>query len=173
MNIDLLNRYNNIIDEYGYDILLISQNRKRRCSCWDEKTQSADRKCPFCYGLGSVPTIQKHRVRDIDREIYPVSSINTNIGDLLISKRAYFFRNDMKIQENDLIVDVEWENGRPIYTDGGIYEVNHIDPQRFRNGELIFQKVYVKDNPIYKSIRGIKIVEDAGKIFYEIAEDKK
>ncbi|MEI4281681.1 hypothetical protein [Tetragenococcus halophilus] len=174
MGIDLSQSFNNILDEYGYNILLVSQNKKKHCSCWDEKTQSADRKCPFCYGLGFVPVIQRHLVRDMDSSDSS-SYFGTQgniIGDMVISKRFYFFKNNVKVQENDLIVDVDWAGEKPVYKDRGIYQVSHIDPQRFKHGELIFQKVHVKDNPIYKHIRGIKIVENAGKIFYQLAEGK-
>ena len=172
---NLLSKYNQIIEKYGYDVLLVRQDKQRHCSCFDEKTQSASRACPFCYGVGYVTKIEKHKVRDLDTGLpmsLPLLPTGSNFGVMSITSRAYFFKREVEIQENDLIIDVSWNGDIPVYTGNGIYQISHIDPQRFEEGELIFQKVYVKDTPINKKIRGFKIVEDAGKIFYEMAEEK-
>lgn len=172
----LLEEFNQIIDVYGYDILLLRNNKKRKCmNCWDEKTQSADRSCPFCFGMGTIPTIEKHSVRDMDLkapDTLPLLAAQQQFGELAITGRAYFFKRNETIAEHDLIIDVDWDGETPVYNRKGIYEISHIDPQRFEKGEEIFKKVYVKDTPINKSIRGFKIVEEAGNIFYEMAENR-
>lgn len=171
----LLDEFNDIIDKYGYYVLILRQNENKRCSCYEHKTQSADRNCPFCYGLGYIPIIEKHRIREIDTSVpqtLPLLPTSQLFGDMSIPARAYFFRNDTRIKTNDLIIDVDWDGDIPIYTNKGIYEVSHVDPARFEDGELIFYKVYVKDTPIDKKIRGFRIVEEAGKIYYEMSEIK-
>lgn len=171
----LLAEFNDIIDKYGYEVLLIKQNQNKRCSCYDAKTQSADRECPFCYGLGYLPIIEKHRIREIDTGVpqtLPLLPTSQLYGDLSIPARAYFFRNNVTVTPNDLIMDVDWEGDIPVYTNKGIYEVSHVDPAKFEDGELIFYKAYVKDQPIDKKIRGFRIVQEAGKILYEMSEVK-
>ena len=91
-------------------------------------------------------------------------------GKLAVSSRSYFFKKDAKIAIDDLIIDVDWIGNQPVYKDGGIYEISHIDPQRFLNGEVVFQKVYVKDQPVEKAIRAIRIMESFGDRFFQIAE---
>ncbi|MFS1019741.1 MULTISPECIES: hypothetical protein [Enterococcus] len=172
---DLKNKYKEIISKYGYDILLLQQNKKRRCSCYDEKTQSADRRCPFCYGLGYVSTITRQKIRDIDSGVpvtLPLITATNTYGGLSVATRAYYFLPEATLTENDLIIDVEWQGDTPIYTGKGIYQIAHIDPQRFEGGELIFNKAYVKDTPINKQIRGFKIVQDNNKVFYELSEER-
>ena len=172
---DLKTKYRQIIEKYGYDVLLVQQDKKRRCSCYDEKTQSADRRCPFCYGLGFVPTVTRQKIRDVDSGVpmtLPLITVTNTYGGLAIATRAYYFLPEVKITENDLILDVEWQGNKPIFSGQGIYQIAHIDPQRFEAGELIFNKVYVKDTPIDKQIRGIKVVEDNNEVFYQMAEVK-
>lgn len=165
--------FNRIIEVYGHDILLLHSDKKTKCTCFDEITGSSDRSCPFCFGMGTVPVIEKHRVRDQDMQVpdtLPYIASQQLFGDMAVASRSYFFKKDVVIKVDDLLIDVEWNGNLPVYTDGGIYEVSHIDPQRFINGELTFQKVYVKDQPIKKSIRGFKIVQQAGKVLYQLAE---
>jgi len=83
--------------------------------------------------------------------------------------RVYYFRYNAPVSTGDLIVDVDWTpGGKPIYTGRGIYEVNHVDPQQFQRGEVVFYKVYVKDQPIEKEIRSIRITQANGIRNYEI-----
>jgi hypothetical protein len=79
-------------------------------------------------------------------------------------------KHDIQLGVQDLLLDVDWTpQGKPLYTGRGIYEVSHIDPQRFERGAIVFNKVYVKDEPIEKEIRGIRIANVNGIINYEIA----
>lgn len=170
---NLRSEFNQILQTYGYPVLLVRQNKKMRCSCWDEKTQSACRECPICFGIGFKPIVEKHWVRDMetgsDDRLAQIGS-QTRIGEIYTPGRAYFCRWDVETMAGDLIVEVDWtEQGKPYYAGKGIYEVNLVDPQRFERGELIFSKVYVKDQPVEKQIRGIRIANVNGIISYEIA----
>lgn len=169
---DLKQKFRDILDEYGYDVLVVRQNKAMRCSCFEEKTQSVDRKCPFCFGIGYVPTITRETIRDKETGIpmsLPLITKSNRYGNLAIGTRAYYFLPEVKLSENDLIIDVDWEGDIPVYVNRGMYAIAHIDPQRFKAGELVFQKVYVKDRPIDKSIRGFKIIEKYGQTYYQMA----
>lgn len=165
--------FNKIIETYGHDILLLHSDKKTICSCFDKITGSAKRDCPFCFGMGTIPVIERHKIRDIDMRVpesLPYIASQQLFGDMAVAARAYFFKKDVVVKEEDLIIDVEWDGIKPVYKGGGIYIVSHIDPQRFIGGAITFQKVYVKDQPIKKEIRGFKIVEQAGKTMYQLAE---
>jgi len=169
---DLRKDFEFILREWGYPILLLRQDTRVRCSCWNEKTQEADVSCPICFGLGYAPIVEKHTVRDEDVTITNTTSQNT-FGEIAIPGRYYYVKHDMAVREGDLIFDVDWtEQGRPVYKGGGIYEVNHIDPQRFNRGELIFQKLYCEDQPVQKKVRGIRVAQINGITNYEIALGK-
>lgn len=167
--------FENIIEKYGHDILLLRSDKKTMCTCYNPVTGSIKSDCPYCFGMGSVPVIEKHKVREQDMrvpETLPYLPDTQLFGEMAVATRAYFMRMDSHPNPHDIIVDVDWNGQIPIYSGRGIYEISHIDAKRFENGEFVFQKVYVKDDPIEKHIRGIKIVEQAGKILYQLEADR-
>lgn len=172
----LRDEFDAILRDFGFNILLIRQDANIRCSCWKEKEQESDRECPYCFGLGMVPIIEKHTVRDMVNTIPETLSratTNTPFGAMAVPSQAFWMRYNVNVKTQDLIVPVEWSGGgKPVYTGGAIYEVNHVDPKRWERGEIIFKKVSVKDQPIQKSIRGINIVNTNGIKNYQIVEER-
>lgn len=169
---NLREEFDQILVQYGYPILLIHQEKKLRCSCWNEKRQETDRECPICFGLGWTILVEKHTVRSQDTsvpETYAFMKRAGDFGGLSVPGRQYYFRYGTNLMVGDLIVDVEWNGNKPVYKGGGIYEISHINPNRFEKGELVYYTVYVKDQPVEKDIRGIRIVEVNGIKNYEIA----
>jgi hypothetical protein len=173
---DVRNEFEKILLQYGYPVLVVRANTQIRCSCWNEKHQEADRECPICFGLGFVPVVEKWTTRDSDTAVpqtLPMISVDGKFGGMAVAGRQYYFKHNFPGKVQDLIVDVEWSNtGKPIYNGGGVYEIAHVDPQRFERGQMIFQKVYVKDQPVQKEIRGIRIANVNGVVNYEIAEQR-
>lgn len=166
--------FESILRDYGHNILLVRAATKTRCSCWNEKTQESPRTCPSCFGLGFVPIIEKHTVRTIDTSL-PETLVRaiqgSAIGDVSVPGRIYFFRHSAKVQTGDLLVEVDWsETGRPIYSDGYVMKINHVDPKRWDGGQVAFQKTYAKDEPIEKEIRGIRIANSNGITNYELIQ---
>lgn len=170
---NLREEFDQIIRTYGYNVLVIKQEKKLRCSCWNEKRQEADRECPVCMGIGWNLEVQKHTIRGMDTsvpETYAFMKKTSDFGGLSVPGRQYFFRYNADITQGDLIVDVEWNGEKPVYKNGGIYEISHVTPNRFEKGELIYYSVFVKDQPVEKTIRGIRLVQINGITNYEIAE---
>lgn len=167
---DLRYEFDRILAQYGYPILLVRTDAQLRCSCWNEKTQEADRECPFCFGMGWTVVVEKHMVRDVD---ISASDMETSIGPLTVAGRAYFMRYNASVSPSCLIVEVDWSpSGKPIYNDGGIYEVSYVYPYRYKQGQIVYQKVYTNDTPIQKRIRGIRIANVNGIVNYEIAMER-
>lgn len=170
---DLRYEFEQILAQYGYPVLVVRQNKKLRCSCWNEKRQEADRECPICFGLGWTPIVEKHTCRESDTSVPETLALiarEATFGRMSVPGRQYYFKHDTQFVAGDLIVDVDWtEDGKPVYTGRGIYEVSHVDSNRFERGQNIFNKVYCKDQPVEKNIRGIRIANVSGIINYEIA----
>jgi hypothetical protein len=170
---DLRYEFEQILVQYGYPVLVIRQDKKLRCSCWSEKRQEADRECPICFGLGWTPIVEKHTTREIDTSVPETLALiarDGKFGGMAVPGRQYYFKHSIQFQPGDLIVDVDWtEQGKPVYTGKGIYEVSHIDPNRFEHGQNIFNTIYCKDQPVQKQIRGIRIAQVNGITNYEIA----
>lgn len=169
---NLRNEFENILKEYGHDCLLVRTEKKLRCSCWNEKTQEADRECPVCFGIGWAPTVEKHTVRDSDTSVPETLALigeTASIGDIAVPGRFYYMRHNVRAQSGDLILQVDWSaTGKPIYNGGMLLEVSHVDSMRFKHGEVVYKKVYCKDQPIEKQIRGIRIVNASGIKNYEV-----
>ncbi|UNY39926.1 structural protein [Bacillus phage vB_BauM_KLEB27-3] len=172
--INLRKEFEAILAKYGYNALLVREDSQVRCSCWNEKTQEASRDCPVCFGLGRVPVVEKHTCRYQDTSVPETLAMlgqEGSFGGIAVPGRFFFFNWNAKIPKGSLIVEVEWnEKGRPVYEDGGIFEVSHVDKKRFQKGQIIFQKVYVKDTPVVKDIRGIRIASVDNIINYELIE---
>lgn len=175
---DLREEFDEILREYGFNVLVVKSDKKLRCSCWDEKRQEADRECPVCFGKGWVPVVEKHTVRSMDTSVPETLTMlgqdTPKIGSVAIPGRLYFTRYNIRLAPTDLIVEVDWtDSGKPIYNGGGIYEVSHVDPKRFNQGRLIYHRTFVKDEPVEKKIRGIRITNTNGIMNYEIMEELK
>lgn len=170
---DLRNEFEQILRQYGYPVLVVRQNKKLRCSCWNEKTQEADRECPVCFGLGFTPIVEKHTAREeatSPPQTFPFLAQGSQIGQMSVPGKMYYFKWTAELAPQDLIIDVDWtEQGKPIYTGRGIYEISEVDAERFNRGEIIYYNVYCKDQPVEKEIRGIRITNVNGIVNYEIA----
>jgi hypothetical protein len=170
---DLRYEFDQILAQYGSDVLLVRTDAKLRCSCWNEKKQEADRLCPICFGMGFVPTIEKHTARSQwtgPNNSLAVAMQQGQLGDMNVVGRQYYFRHTARVKEQCLIVEVDWSaTGKPIYNGGGIFEIQNVDRKVFEHGQVAFQKVMCKDEPVQKQIRGIRIANVNGVINYEIA----
>lgn len=170
---NLRHEFMKILDKYGSPVLIVRQDKKLRCSCWDEKTQESDRECPICFGLGWNPIVEKHLTRTEDLTIPETLArvaVTGSFGQISVPSRAYYVSRDARVREKDLIVDVDWTpSGKPIYNGGGIYEISHIDDTlRLNKGEQIYKLLQCKDTPIEKNIRGIRVVQVKGIVNYEL-----
>ena len=169
----LKRRFDNILEKYGHETLVLHSNREIRCVCMDKLTGSVDVSCPFCFGMGSIPEITRELTREQDSNLSNALSFISDtqlFGEMSIPGRFYFFKTEVDIDAHDLILDVDWVNDLPVYSGRGLYEVSHVDRKRFEDGEFTFQKVYTKTTPIMPNIRTINILERYGKQFYYLEE---
>ena len=168
----LKNEFDNILKQYGHHILLLSQ-KNIRCTCYDALTGSTDRNCEYCFGAGYIPKVTKEITREEDSNISSSLSMISDFqtfGEMIVTGRHYFFKNDVEVKVNDLILDVDWEGNRPIHVGRPLLRVSHVDRKRFINGEVVFQKVYMKTQPILRDIRAIHIIEKYNQTYYYLSE---
>ena len=48
--------FNNILKTYGHSVLLLHSDKKTVCACYDRRTASADKDCPYCH-LGAMKSM--------------------------------------------------------------------------------------------------------------------
>lgn len=171
----LRDEFEGILKDFGHNVLVVRQDTKLRCSCWSEKNQESPRDCPVCFGLGTVPVIEKHTVRSVVTSIpqtLPRALSDLTIGDMSSSAKAFFFKPDAKLTLGDLILEVDWsEAGKPIYSDGELLEINSIDVKRFEMGTPTYKKVYCEGRPIESNIRSVRITNVNGIKNFEIVRN--
>lgn len=168
---DLRYEFDQILTQYGTDVLLVRGDRKIRCSCWSEKTQEGDRDCPICFGIGWNPIVEKHTIRFMEtgmRNALAMIGEEAAFGQLNSDGRQYYFRYNVPVAIQNLIVEVDWSNGKPIYNGGGIFQVTMVVDNIFENGLVTYRKAFCKDQPIEKPIRGIRIANVNGIKNYEL-----
>lgn len=164
--------FDEILTKYGTDVLIVRANTNVRCSCWNEKMQQADRDCPICFGISWNPIVEKRTVRHMEtgvRNSLAMMGQDGSLGQMNAPGRQYYVQYNCQIKTQDLIVEVDWsETGKPIYNGGGIYQVSMVDDKYFEDGKIAYKKIFCKDQPIEKQIRGIRIANVNGIKNYEL-----
>lgn len=172
-SIDLANEFKKILEEYGHDVLVLRQDKKLFCSCYNEVTQEASRDCPICLGMGYTFVAERHTTR-AEGAVGANQLINVlkteDIGSVLTGDRKYYFLPNMKANEKDLIVEVDWDQfGRPTYNNEGIWKISNVDhTQNLGEGKEVYKIYYASLTPVRSKVRGIRISEINGVIQYNI-----
>lgn len=177
VSINLAKEFETILKEYGHDVLVLRVEKKKRCSCYNEVTLEASRTCPACFGLGWSYIAERHTCRAEDASIEEslVRAVKGNImGNVVSGGRKYFFLPNMRANEQDLIIEVEWDRfGKPKYNNGGVWEINYMDENlKLGQGKEVYRAVYVSETPVHSNIRGIRISEVNGIVQYQVALEK-
>lgn len=174
---NLAQEFKNILKEYGRDVLVIRQDRKLRCSCFNEVTQEASRRCTTCFGLGWSFVAERHTVRseDVSSGSMLTRVVGTSeIGIISDAGKKYYALPNMKVNQDDLIVEVKWDRfGRPVYENGGIWSISSTNIADLGDGKEICQTVYVSEKPVLSRVRSININEVNGIKQYQIAMEAK
>lgn len=170
---DLEKEFRKILDQYGTDVLALKQDKRLRCSCFNEVTQEASRECPLCLGFGYSYVAEKHRVRSEDVMITQemVNVLKTSqIGGYMTGDRRFFTAPELNASEKDLFILVDWDQaGRPIYNGGGVWAIKNVDQtQDLGQGQQIFKVFYASLTPVRSKIRGMRVQEMNGIKQYHI-----
>lgn len=170
---DLAAEFKEILKNYGSDALVIRQDKRRRCSCYNEVTQEVSRACPLCLGLGFSYVAERHRVRSEDVLLTQdmANVLKTSmVGGYTTGDRRFFTLPSIKVQERDLVILVDWDNaGRPIYNGTGIWAIKNVDTtQNLGDNETIYKVLYGSITPVRSKIRGMRVAEIDGIKQYHI-----
>ena len=64
--IDLKWEFDEIIREFGHPVILIRTYKGRDCNCVTELSQSANPKCPVCFGTGKINSSEIIKIRNVN-----------------------------------------------------------------------------------------------------------
>lgn len=166
--IDIGKEVTNLINSEGFPALLIKPNKKIRCVCWDEITQSADSKCSYCIGTGYYVSIDRVLVttkvasvpETLPKLIKP--SMTTNIA---IEGRSFYLDKSTVPSRGDLLAVCEFKGAYPRLP-MEIYELNHVEPYRSNKGQIQYFRASSSVDPVNSDIRAITIRKIDGESSY-------
>lgn len=166
----LRDEFNQILDEFGHDVLVAFQSKRIRCSCWNERNEEADGDCPVCLGTGWTIQVKKARTR---RSNGTIQSQRSDIGTYLNTESRFFFPAETFLRPGDLIVEADWSaSGHPIYRDHPVWEVRQSVPERWRNGEIIYYTTQVDNEATHQQIKGVRVTSRFDTAQYELVPEE-
>lgn len=169
---DMRLEFNKLLQQYGHYVLLVHNNRRLRCSCWNDKTQEALKTCPYCFGLGHIPVVTRHLCRE--RIVTVADSMGRILqpyqyGETTIPSRGYYFKHDVEIAVKDFIVDVPFDaRNIPILSDYRIYEINYAEGFRGEKGRTEYIKVYASADTVNMEIVAANIRKSGNTDIYNL-----
>jgi len=170
--LDLRKEFEDLLSKYGYSVLLIRSGKNRRCICWNDKTQESPVTCPYCYGLGFISVVERHRCRSGIANIPETlarSNKQTDYGQVAVPSRVFYFRYNVKPNIKDLLIDCDFDkNGLPILSDYSIYEINTIDNLRSDNGRVEYSKIFCGIQAVQKEIVAFNVRKSGVDLIYDI-----
>ena len=158
--IDLRKEIAQLLNDYGYKVLLQRTSRKIHCRCWDPNTNEADPRCRYCGGTGWVNRMETHKVSK-DPGSLPVnwSSRNkeTDIGKQLQDATVYYMTHDSHPKVGDVIYEVGWnESNRPTHIVKAS-EIRYSYPHRGDNGRIEYFQVACSNKVMDISFQSVHI----------------
>lgn len=162
--------FNQILEEFGHDVLVASQSKQIRCSCWNERNEEADGDCPVCLGTGWTMQVRKVRTR---RSNGQVAMDRSQIGTYLETDSRFFFPAEVHLAPGDLIVETEWSvSGHPVYRNSPVWEVIQSVPERWRGGDIIYYRTTVDNESTNRSIKGVRVTSRFDTAQYELIPEE-
>lgn len=157
LEVNLREEMKELIEETAYEVLVQRCSKKIRCSCYSEKYNEPDSKCPKCTGLGWVFKFEKHKAFKQKVSAGQGSAIVfTEIGMLTNNYSTFFFEHNSSVEARDYIWEVAWKEGKPIKL-VNLYIVESTTPQRGEDGTIQFKSVLAKKEVLDKDFRGMYI----------------
>lgn len=170
---DIRQEFHNIMTLYGHPVLLIRNASKRRCECWD-MAHGAIYQCPICQGTGFVFTAEKLMTREMTTAIPETLARairDTDLGNLSVPSRMYYFEYNVEPDVEDYIMEPEWDDrGRPVFSKySGLYQINHIDPFRGTSGRIEYFRAACKYDPVMVDNFKAYITKNTNIITYNVS----
>jgi hypothetical protein len=144
--IDLRKEFDEILEEYGHDVLLQRTDRRVHCKCWNRGTSEADPECLICNGTGWVTRIERIRVRREDASqviTRPNRAQGSPLGKVWASSAVYYMRYSVVPQVGDFIYEVRWRHNQPVKILSA-YEINDINALRGDRGRVEYYAGYAR-----------------------------
>lgn len=131
--IDMRSEFENILEEFGIDVLFVRNQKFVRCTCFDDVNKTGDPKCQKCFGNGYFASIQK--IKTFKSSNGFGKFVQTDIGQIVQNASIFYMNYKMLPKERDMILKVTWKNGFPIDV-LEVLEINAINEARGDRGRV-------------------------------------
>ncbi len=154
---DARKEFKQLLDKYGHYVLIARQNKRIRCTCWNDTTRSANSQCTQCLGTGYLYVLEKALCRSKISNLPETlgrSLSNTEAGIIASISKIFYVQHTVFVSKKDLIYECDWEGNKPVqgfYSD--LFEVNFPEAQRDINGRVNHVEVHCAREPINAEIR--------------------
>ena len=145
-DIDLKKEFDVLQNQFGIDILYMRANKYIRCKCYDTLHQCGDPKCPTCFGMGHVTSIEKRRtILYNGSSSSDANSIKPSETGLLHSTgNVLYTKEEVLSKERDFIFITTWDSmGFPVQI-LKVFEIVNAQPVRDTKGKTAFCANYTK-----------------------------
>jgi hypothetical protein len=142
-------------------VLLVREDTKIRCTCYNDLEHSYDIKCQICVGTGWIPALEKHHA------YYQSSGTPSQLPRLLdvqepavinSNARMFYFYANATVNEGDTIVILRFnERNIPLFETMEFFTVNHTEPKFDENGIYVYTKAAAEKAPIEAKSRSVAI----------------
>jgi len=164
--------FNKVIDDYGHLVLVarVDEDNRTRCSCYNEKTMSANKSCSKCYGVGYLITLMSYpcwtTITSIPETLARASKAS-EASSLNNVSRVFYFKSDARIKPGNIIVNCEFDyNGRPLLNEFSAFEVATVDLIRENKGKPSFIRAFSSINAINVGIVLVNAIKTPNGIAY-------
>lgn len=145
MDIDLRRELADILDSYGYDVVVLRCDRRVKCACWSPSYREPSTDCDTCLGTGYVYTARRCRTRSSPILVSP-ASVPASLAGMIYQQTSgpaarrfemevFYFPHDVSLGVNDYVLRVRWSGSAPVDV-ADVYLVIRYDRVRGRNGRV-------------------------------------
>lgn len=151
--INLKWEFDEIIREFGHPVILIRTYKGKDCNCVTELSQSANPKCPVCFGTGKINSSEVIKIRNVTK--YSLMNYKfAEMGQTIASPNTIYISSDVRPCVNDLIIQCAFKDGKPFIDEySQIYLIDNVAPLRAENGEIAFFTCTTESQPKDKMAR--------------------
>ena len=173
--IDLRDEMYELMEDFGHYGLLIRNDVFQTCKCVNTISKSPDDNCPICLGQGLINQVEKvlYRTEGVGAPgIMSKYMSYTEIGNVSIVYRKFFFDFRVRPKKNDALIVTDWSDDNPdvpILTDySSVYNLDYVDPLRGDRGRIDFFMGLGKTDGVNQKIKLHNIQQNANDYSYYI-----
>lgn len=132
--------------KHGHTVIIFHTAHKIHCDCWNPKTNEGNPQCEQCFGTGWLYNEFYYTKTRRSKQFTNADGLEKDQEvNLYTSNYKYFFKVDIPIAHDDMIIEISNKNGRlPIAQ----FIVKNIYPEIGEEGEIAFLTVLANQNLI-------------------------